>query len=534
MTNRIVLVSVTVCVFLLRLVTVAQEKHDHSIGKPEKLGTVHFPISGNSEAQAKFDRAVALLHSFWYQAAQKAFNDVAATDPGCAMAYWGVAMSLYHPLWEPPDVASLKAGLEAVEKAKAVGAKTEREKDYVAAIEVFYKNADKLDHRTRALAYEKAMEQLSQKYPDDREASIFYALALNGTALPTDKTYANQKKAGAILEKVLTEQPDHPGVAHYIIHSYDYPPLASQALSAARRYAKIAPSSPHALHMPSHIFTRLGLWQESIESNIASAAAGKENNLPGDQLHAMDYLMYAYLQGAQDREAKLLLDELKSIQKYDVNRLTAPYAIVAMSARYAVERGHWDEAARLEVDQGAYRYVQAMTHFARAVGAARSGDTLSARKNVEKLEGIYNNMISAKNSYWASQVEIQRRAGAAWLARAQGKNDEALKLMRSAADLESSTEKHPVTPGPILPARELLGDLLLELGQPKEALGEYEASLAASPNRFRGLYGAAKGAEFSGDQQKAKNYYAKVVEVCSKADSDRPELAEAKTILARK
>lgn len=533
MKGKNVLMFVTVCVFLLCVVTVAQEKHDHSMGKPEKLGTVHFPISGSSEAQAKFDRAVALLHSFWYQAAREGFEDVAATDPGCAMAYWGVAMSFYHPLWEPPDSISLRKGWEAAIQAKAAEAATERERDYIGAIELFYKDYEKLDHRTRALSYEKAMEKLYLQHAEDQEAAIFYALALNGTALPTDKTLANQRKAGEILEKIFADQPDHPGVAHYIIHSYDYPPLATKALEAARRYAKIAPSAPHALHMPSHIFTRLGLWQESIESNIASATAAKKNGLVGDQFHAMDYMMYAYLQGAQDREAKRILDELNAILKDTPGTIQGSYAVVAIPARYAVERGRWSDAASLEA-QGGNSAFNAITYFARGIGAARSRDTVGARHDIKKLDEIHDALIQAKNNYWAIQAAIQSSAVAAWLAHAEGKDDKALALMRSSADLESSTEKHPVTPGAILPARELLGDLLLELRQSRHALQEYENSLAASPNRFRSLCGAAKAAELSGDKEKSRNYYQKLIANCSKADSERQELLEARASLAKK
>ena len=520
-------------VLILASSGMSQEKHEHAGGKPEKLGTVHFPVSCGDETQMQFDRAVALLHSFWYSEANKAFADIAKKEPNCAMAYWGIAMTLYHPLWESPDSTSLRNGWAAILKAKAAGSPTDGERDYIAAIEVFYKDSDKLDHRARALTYEKAMERLYQKYPEDREAAIFYALALNGTALPTDKTFANQKKAGAILEKVFSEQLDHPGVAHYIIHSYDYPPLASQALTAARRYAKIAPSSPHALHMPSHIFTRLGLWQESIESNIASASAAKANHLVGDQLHAMDYMVYAYLQGAQDREANRILEERNAILKYNPGSMAGSYAVVAIPARYAIERGQWSDAALLEVGEG-NPAMNAITYFARGIGAARSGDTLSARRNIEKLDKIHDALIQTKNNYLGIQVAIQRRAVAAWLAHGEGKDDEALALMRSSAELESSTEKHPVTPGPIIPSRELVGDLLLELHQPGQALQEFETSLLASPNRFHGLYGAAKAAELSGDKEKATSYYTKLVEICSHADSDRPELREARASQTKK
>jgi hypothetical protein len=524
----------------------AHEDHQHPAGNLGQLGTVDFPVSCNAEAQTQFQRAVAMQHSFWFEEAEKAFATVTTTDPGCSMGYWGIAMSLYHPLWEPPDATALQHGWEAVAKAKAVGAKTDRERDYIAAIETFYQDADKRDHRTRALAYEKAMEQVSLRYPEDREAAVFYALALDATALPTDKTYANQEKAGAILEKVFAEQPNHPGVAHYIIHSYDYPPLADRALVAARSYAKIAPAAPHALHMPSHIFIRLGLWQEAIESNRAAAAADKEYGLkvfPGrtgaGELHSLDYLAYAYLQGAQEREAKGVLDELKVIQKAEPENGISAYALTAIPARYALERRAWTEAASLTLHPttfpwSRYRWAEANVYFARALGAARSGNIASARKEVEQLQSLRDALVEAKQSYWAEQVEIQRRAAAAWLAQAEGKSEEALLLMRSAADLEDATEKHPVTPGPIVPARELLGDLLLELKQPAQALCEFETSLRASPNRFNGLSGVARAAQHAGDAEKAHTYYARLVSLGDQAGGARRELAEARAFLTQR
>ncbi|MBI3780713.1 MAG: hypothetical protein HY278_06620 [candidate division NC10 bacterium] len=524
------ILCVTIMGLLYAPTVAAQEK----AANPEKLGQVHFPISCSVEVQKPFERAVALLHSFWYQEAVKAFTAVIEMDPGCAMGYWGIAMSLWYPLWEPPSEATLKKGWAAVEKAKALGGKTEREGAYITAMETFYKDSDKLDHRTRATAYEKAMEQLSLQYSDDREAAAFYALALNATALPIDKTYANQKKAGEILEKIFAEQPNHPGLAHYIIHSFDYPPLASQALAAARKYGKIAPSVAHANHMPSHIFTRLGLWQESIESNRRAAAAAKEHGEPHQLLHAMDYIAYAHLQGAQDLEAKCALDDLNTMGSVHAEAKAIAYAIAAIPARYAIERQRWSEATSLQPRPTRYTAFEGITYFARAIGSARSGNAADARKDVEKLQSLHDALIEAKQSYWADQVEIQRRAAAAWIAHAEGKNEEALKLIRSAADLEDSTEKDPVTPGPIVPARELLGDLLLELHEPAQALSEFEGSLQASPNRFHGLYGAAKAAELSGDQGKARTYYGKLIALSEHADSERPELQHAKKFLAKK
>ena len=545
--KRIQLFFAIIALVLYSSSTQSQEMHPHTHthDPSERLGLVNFPVSCSPSSQKKFNRATALLHSFWYEEAENSFAAIAGDDPKCAMAHWGVAMSNYHPVWAPATVAELKKGWAAIESAKLIGAKTERERGYIAAIEAFYRDHDKLDHRTRALAYEKAMEQLHMSYPKDREAAIFYSLALLGTGPITDKTFANQKKAAAILNRVLPLEPRHPGVAHYLIHSFDYPQLAHLALPAARSYAKIAPSSPHALHMPSHIFTRLGLWQESISSNLASAATAKNHvakTHPGaasfDELHAVDYLVYAYLQGAQDEKAARLLAQVKEVNKVDVEQFAAAYAFAAVPARYALERRQWEEAAKLELHPTNFpwqnfQYAEAIIHFARAIGAARSGDPSTARTAVDKLSSVREGLANKKDVYWSNQVEIQRQAAAAWLAFAEGNQDEALKLMRSAADLEATSEKHPVTPGAVVPARELLGDMLLELKRGDEALAAYEASLLGSPKRFNGLYGAARAAKLSGDQKKAAGYYAKVVALSARGDTVRPELREARQFLRK-
>lgn len=532
-------VSATLAWFIGGVSGFAQETDPHKHPLSEKLGSVNFATSCTKPAQQRFNRAVALLHSFWYDEAEKEFNVVTQTDPKCAMGHWGVAMSLYHPVWQPPTKTELQNGIAAVEKANAVVAQTPREKDYIAAITTFYKDADKLDHRTRAVAYEKAIEQLSVRYPQDREAGIFYALALLGTALPTDKTYANQKKAADILNKVLAVEPNHPGVAHYIIHSFDYPALAHLAVAAARSYSKIAPDSPHALHMPSHIFIRLGLWPESIESNLASAAAGKKHASFKDEVHAWDYLAYAYLQTAQDGRAKALNDAVYQMNQVDAQIFQAAYALAAIPARYTLERRRWAEAAALKMPIQSFpwnnfSYAEAIVIFARSLGASRSGDTASASKDVERLAAMQKSLVEAKQDYWATQVEIQRLGASAWLAHAQGKREEALKLMRAAADLEDTTEKHPVTPGAVLPARELLGELLLEVNEPRQALKELEASLTNLPNRFNGLFSAARAAELSGDKNKASTFYAKLTALGERGDGSRPELQAAKKFLARK
>lgn len=534
----------TFCMVLLvgvctAFVPPALAQHEHPAGDPSKLGKVSFPVSCEASVQPQFSSAVAMLHSFWYEKASDTFAAVAQKDPTCGMAYWGIAMTYYHPLWQAPGPADLKAGAAAAEKAKLAGAKTQRERDYIAAIDTFYKDADKLDHRTRALAYEKAMEQLQAHYQDDNEAAIFHALALLATAPPTDKTYVNQKKAGAILEPLFVEQPEHPGVAHYIIHAYDYPPLAQRALDAARRYAEIAPDSPHALHMPSHIFTRLGLWQESIASNLVSAASAQKNNAPGNELHAKDYLIYAYLQGGQDREAKRALDAPPPGRPDDPQYMNWLYAMGTSPARYAVERHRWDEAAALTVPPntfpgGRWAWTEANLHFARALGASRTGKTEAARKDVEQLTSLRDTLTLGNDKYWADQLDIQRESATAWITLAEGKGEEALRQMRSAAEHEDKTDKNNVTPGVIVPARELLGEMLLELKQPAQAMVEFEATLRTAPNRFNALSGAARAAKLSGDKEKAKTYYAQLLSICAHADGDRPELQDARSLLAQK
>ncbi|HMD39972.1 MAG TPA: hypothetical protein VKH15_11865 [Candidatus Acidoferrum sp.] len=517
--------------------TVAQ--HDHPAGDPGKLGKVSFPVSCDPSVQPQFSSAVAMLHSFWYEKASDTFAAVAQKDPACGMAYWGIAMTYYHQVWQAPGPADLKAGIASVEKAKLAGAKTQRERDYIGAIETFYKDPDKFDHRTRALAYEKAMDQLQAHYPDDHEAAIFHALALLATAPPTDKTYVNQKKAGAILEPLFVEQPEHPGIAHYLIHAYDYPPLAQGALDAARRYARIAPDSPHALHMPSHIFTRLGLWQESIESNLISAASAQKNNAPGNELHAKDYLIYAYLQGAQDGEAKKALEAPPPGRPDDPQYMNWLYAMGTSPARYAVERHRWAEAAALQLPPntfpgGRWAWTEANLHFARALGASHLGDTEAARKDVQQLASLRDTLTRGSDKYWADQVDIQRESATAWITLAEGKREEALTQMRSAADHEDNTDKNNVTPGVILPARELLGEMLLELKQPAQAMVEFEATLRTAPNRFNALSGAARAARLSGDNEKAKIYSARLLTLCEHADGDRPELQDARSLLAQK
>jgi hypothetical protein len=512
---------------------------------PERLGKVNFPTSCAPAEQARFERAVALQHSFWFGEAIKAFTAVAAADASCGIAHWGAAVAyLGNPLAGPPAPRGLQEGTAAVARAKAAGAKTPREQDYIAAIATFYTDADKVDHKTRALAYEKAMEALAQKYPSDLEASIFYALALNVTLNPADKTYANQLKAAAILEKVFAIQPEHPGVAHYLIHSYDFPPIAQKGVPAARRYASIAPSAPHAQHMPSHIFTRLGYWQDSIDSNRVSAETAKAElkmaNLEAgsyNALHAMDYITYAALQLAKDKEARAVVEEIRRLDKIDSEQFAAAFAFAAIPARYALERRAWGEAAEValhpqSMSWSKFPQAESINAFARGLGAARGGNAAAAKKEAARLEALAYALTTAKSTYWAEQSEIQKLAVNAWIARAEGRNDEAVALMRQAADREDATEKHPVTPGAIQPAREMLGELLLEVGQPVKALAEFEASQKTDPNRLHGLAGAARAAEAAGDRAKAKAYAVKLLELTKTADSERPEILKAKALAA--
>jgi tetratricopeptide (TPR) repeat protein len=520
-----------------------QHEHQHQHAAPERLGTVTFPTSCTPAVQQDFVRAVALLHSFWYAPAEVAFGRIAAADPGCAMAHWGMAMSLYHPIWAAPSPDELARGRAAVEKARALGPKTEREAAYVAAIEAFFRDSDTKDHPTRRAAYQQAMEALHARFPKDDEAAIFYALSLLDPTPARDKTYANQYKAGEILNRVLPRQPLHPGVAHYLIHAFDYPKVAELALPAARSYAKIAESSPHALHMPSHIFVRLGLWDESIRANTDSAQtalAHVRKTMPDgnafDELHALDYLAYAYLQQGRDAEAQAVLGRVRAMKRLDQEQFAAAYALAAVPARLALERRRWTDAAALEVDPAwfpwsGFPYAEAITHFARAVGAARAGDVARAKEAAARLDAIHRQLVDSKTPYWPDQVEIQRRAAAAWIARAEKRDGEALTLMRSAADLEDSTDKAPVTPGAVLPARELLADLLAELGRPAEAAAAYEASLETAPSRLYALLGASTSAQAAGDRARAQAHYARVKELVGTREAQRPELVKLKAAL---
>jgi hypothetical protein len=497
----------------------------------QRLGTVHFETSCNETAQRRFDRAMRYQHSFWYSASKDIFEETLKADPSCAIAYWGIAQSLLLNPFGIPTAGNLAEGLAALEKAKALGAKTPRENEFIAALATFYTDYDKVDHRTRVQAYLKAMEALAQRYPQDDEAQIYYALALDVAASPADKTYANQLKAAAILEGIFKRQPQHPGVAHYLIHSYDYPPIAEKGLDAATRYSKIAPSAPHAQHMPSHIFTRVGYWKDSIAANQASVSAAKAEKGYGDQLHGQDYMVYAYLQLGRDKEARAVVDEMTSTSAPDV--AGASFARAASPARYVVERGDWSAAAELPVRPTKFPHVAAITHFARALGEARTGKPEAAQADIAALAELRDKLREAKDAYWAEQVDIQRQIAAAWLLNAQGKPDEALKAMAAAADAEDKTEKAPVTPGPIVPARELLGAMLLERGMAAEALAAFEATLNKEPHRLGATLGAGKAAEALGDKPKARAHYAAAAALAENADPVRPEIAAARAFVAK-
>ena len=498
----------------------------------QKLGTVHFATSCNETAQRRFDRAMRYQHSFWYKASREIFEETLKADPTCGIAYWGIALGLLDNPHIPVPAPNLPLGLAAIQAAKATGAKTERERDFIDALAVMYVDYDKIPHAVRVQSYLKAMEALAAKYPDDDEAQIFYAITLNVAASPTDKTYANQLKGAAILEPIFKRQPRHPGVAHYLIHLYDTPALAERGIDAARRYSKIAPAAPHAQHMPSHIFTRVGLWNDSIASNKASVQAAKAEKSAGDQMHGQDYLVYAYLQLGQDKNARAVIDDMAATGNVNPDSFPAFYALAASPARYMVERGDWKGAAELQVRPSKFPHVMAITYFARALGAARSGNPGAAKEDIVKLVDVRDKLTAAKVAYWPQIVDIQQQIATAWTLYAEGKYDDAIRTMSAAAAAEDDTEKHPVTPGPLMPARELYGYMLLDRGMAKEALAAFEATMAKEPNRFNDYVGAAKAEQALGDKAKAKAIYEKLVALAGAGDSDRPVLAEAKAFVA--
>jgi tetratricopeptide (TPR) repeat protein len=498
---------------------------------PEQLGRVSFANSCAPAAQPAFERAVALLHSFWWREAESAFRDVLVRDPNCAIATWGIATTLIGNTFATgPSPAQAQQAVEALERGRAIVARSQRERLFIEAVAQYYERFAERAHGARMKSLADAFEKVARRFPEDDEAQIFSAIYLTATQSPTDKTFASTLRAASILEAQFKKHPDHPGVAHYLIHAYDYPPIAEKGLTAARRYAEIAPSAPHALHMPSHIFTRVGAWQEVVDSNVRSASVAKAEKAFADQLHAMDYLVYGYLQLARDTDAQQVVRDAPGVRGTDTIRGT-PYALAAIPARYVLERGAWREAAQLQPQATRFPFTAALTHFARAVGAARTGDAAAAERDAHELARIVDALRAAKDSYWATEVEVQRLGAAAWIAFAGGNRQTALDLMRAAADLEDQSEKAAVSPGRLVPARELLADMLLESGQPATALTEYERSQARDPNRFRSLYGAGEAAARFGNGSKARYYFARLVELAGAGDP-RPETEKARRYLA--
>src|SRR6266513_348869 len=522
-------------------------------GDLRTAGTVDFKVSCTPDARSEFIRGVALLHSFFYEEARRVFTEVAAKDPHCAMAQWGIAMTWWHPIWTPPTPDEMSAGKAAIEKAMAMKAGTDLERGFITALNAYYNTPDSptvgvvgqschgpMGAPDRVVAYEKEMRQLSEKYPDDFEAQTFYAFAILavGYATPTDTTLAKQLQAAALLEKLRQKNPNHPGVTHYLIHSYDYPALAERGLVAARSYSSIAPWVPHALHMPSHIFTRLGMWEESIAANRSSADASRayaamrhREATEAEELHALDYMAYSYLQEGQDNKAKEIVDFVATVRKTNPElEFSAAYALAAIPARYALECNAWFEAATLPVPKlphwASFPSFEALIEYSHALGRAHTGDGEGARKAIDRMRQLRDSSTDPRLDYFKKHLDLQIQAASAWVTYGEGKKDDAVSILRRAADAEDILGKHPVSPGALVPAREQLGDLLLKLDRPKEAQREFEAALKIYPGRFRGLYGAAQAAEQSGEKEKAHYYYAKLTDQTAKADGSRSELAQ--------
>jgi tetratricopeptide (TPR) repeat protein len=509
------------------------------------LGTVDLPVSCNEEAAGGIATGLALMHHMMYDDAEPVFAAAAEADPSCAMALWGQAMAIIHPLWsEPPTDEEVEQGRALVERARSLGAPTPRESGYVEAVGAYFDvDAAAGDEMPRKLAWAEAWRGVHEDHPEDPEVALFYSLALTSTAAPADKTYAKQLEAGAIAERVLAERPDHPGAHHYVIHAYDYPPLAERALAVARNYGTIAPEVPHALHMPSHIFTRLGLWDESIDWNSRSAEAAFHTSHAGvgmvHHLHALDYLAYAYLQQGRDREAAEVLESMAAVEGEIGRHPASAYPLAAIPARLSLERGRWEEAAALVArqpatfDWDAYPQFEALTHFARALGAARAGDAAAAREALAELRRLHGKVAATPGAdYWAATMAYQLEAGEAWALWAEGDPEGAVERLRQAAAMEAAIDKHPVTPGEIVPIAELLGDMLLEIGETEEAMAAYQAALDRSQGRFNSLYGAGRAAELAGDEDTAASYYERLLEVASKADGERPALTHAREFVA--
>ena len=528
-------------------------------GDLRAAGTVDFKVSGAPEMRSEFIRGVALLHSFFYEEARRIFTSVAEQDPNCAMAQWGIAMTWWHPIWTPPTSDEMRAGKAAIEKAMAMKAGTDLERGFITALNSYYNTPDSptaglvgqschgpVGAPDRVVAYEKAMRRLSEKYPDDFEAQTFYAFAILalGYATPTDTTLAKQLQAAALLEKLWKKNPNHPGVTHYLIHSYDYPALAERGLPAARSYGSIAPWVPHALHMPSHIFTRLGMWEESIAANRSSADASRayaamrhRDATEAEELHALDYMAYSYLQEGQDAKAKEIVDFAATVRKTNPElEFSGAYALAAIPSRYALERNAWSEAAALPIPSiphwSSFPFMEALIEYAHALGRAHTGDLEGARKAMDRMRQLRDATSDPKFDYFKRQLDQQVQAASAWVAYGENKKEDAVTMLRRAADAEDILGKHPVSPGALVPAREQLGDLLLTLNRSKEAQQEFEAALKIYPGRFRGLYGAAHAAEQIGEKEQANHYYAKLIAQTAKADGSRGELAQLRDHVA--
>jgi tetratricopeptide (TPR) repeat protein len=528
-------------------------------GDLRAAGKVEFPVSCAPGVQSEFSRGVALLHSFFYEEARRVFTSVAERDPKCAMAQWGIAMTWWHPIWTPPTPDEMTAGEAAIEKAMAINAGTDRERGFITALNIYYNTPDSstggavghschgpVGPRDRVIAYEKAMRQLRDKYPDDFEAETFYAFAVLavGYATPTDTSLSKQLEAAAILEKLWKQNASHPGVVHYLIHCYDYPALAQRGLAAAQRYDSIAPWVPHALHMPSHIFTRLGMWDESIASNRASTEASRayaamrhRDATEAEELHALDYMAYSYLQEAQDNEAKKIVDLAARVRKTNPDlEFSAAYALAAIPTRYAFERNDWAAAAALTVPDlphwSSFPFMEALIEYGHALGRAHTGDLDGARKAIARMRELREATKDPKFDYFKNHLDLQIQAASAWIAASEGQKNEAITMLRRAADSEDVLGKHPVSPGAFVPIREQLGTLLLEMGQPTEAQREFEAALKIYPGRFRGLYGAAQAAELAGDNEDAIRYYTKLAAQTSKAGGSRNELNHVREFLS--
>jgi tetratricopeptide (TPR) repeat protein len=517
-----------------------KDHHHHEDLTAAQLGTVSFPVSCAPSVEKRFERGVALLHSFWYEEAEREFQQITKDDLHCAMAHWGIAMSLWHQLWNNPDAKVIQRGLDEVHQAKTTdGPATPREKGYIAAMAAVYGGSNKLKHEARAKAYSDAMKNIYETYPDDHEAAAFYALSLLASEPHDDPTFANRKHAAAILEKLFAVDPDHPGVAHYLIHSYDKPQLAQLGLPAARRYAQIAPAAPHALHMPSHIFARVGLWQDDINSNLASIdatrkAAAMHMGGEGHQFHAMAFLFYAYMQSGRDADAKALIEEIRAMPNKHDDMYGKGYdphaaALTHLSALYPIEMRDWSTASALPATEVRGTAESSVTYWARAIGSAHLGKPDDVRKDIAAIESVHKRLVREKSEF-ADAVEDDRKAAQAWLAFAEGKIDDAVEALRPIADKEDSAGGEPEGS----PAREMIADMLLEAKRPQQALAEYQTDLKLYPNRFDGLYGAARAAEAAGKQDQASQYYAQLVKNCEGSNSERPELSRAKELLAKK